>query len=225
MLPTTPSSEPTIPEPPAPPSRRRRDAAIVAALSALAAAYVLLLFLANWLRSTPEPANPDAEWFDPDRTGVPPYSYHDLPVVSARECGLADKEEVIGVSVNGKHRAYRVIALRSTPMVHVVNDLVDDVPVTLAHCDRTGCTQAFTAPERGKRLFVGLGGWRRGHMWLRAGDGVYNHRTLAPAVPGFPEFPYPNLPFERTTWKAWRTAHPDTDGYIGGGALYPPRPK
>jgi hypothetical protein len=28
-------------------------------------------------------------------------------------------------------------------------------------------------------------------------------------------FPYPELPYVRTTWGAWRKAHPNTDVYLG----------
>src|SRR5207244_3603110 len=45
------------------------------------------------------------------------------PTVKADDAVLADDEEVIGVVVDGRARAYRLEALRRPPF-HIVNDLV-----------------------------------------------------------------------------------------------------
>jgi hypothetical protein len=128
-----------------------------------------------------------------------------------------EDEPLVGVSFGGKHRAYLMRALSGRgPMVHIVNDVLAGVPVTVAECDRSGCLKAFTADQRGTPLRVAFGGYRHGRMYLRVGDNVYEHATLVPALPHLPPFPYVELPVERTTWKEWRTAHPDTDVYVGG---------
>src|SRR5262249_40217228 len=161
------------------------------------------LLLALSLRfQRPAPLAPTKpEYFDPDATGIPAYAITTPPVRAAADAELADDEDVLGVAVGGKPRAYRVRALGGTPWVHVVHDLLGDTPVTIAHCDRTGCSKAFTGGERGQTLKVAFGGWREGQMWVRAGRGVYAHETLEPAASAFPPFPYAETHVERTTWK------------------------
>jgi hypothetical protein len=186
-------------------------AVVLGSLAALACALVAAVLLAGPRRPSQEP--PD--YFDPDATGIPTYAINTPRAIAADKVQLRDDEEVFGVTAGGKHRAYRVRALGGNPYVHVVNDVVDGVPVSLAHCDRTGCTKAFTGDEAGRTLKVAFGGWRRGQMWIRADRGIYEHATLEPAVSGFPPFPYRETPFQRTTWKEWKEAHPDTDVYVG----------
>jgi hypothetical protein len=150
---------------------------------------------------------------------VPAYAINNPAVVPAGSARLKDDEPVFGVSVAGKHRAYRVRALREYPMVHVVNDRLGDRPVTIAHCDRTGCTAVLQGNEGGPLLNLAFGGWYRGQMYVRANeDHVYCLNGLRSVDPAAPPFPFEQVSFERTTWGAWRQAHPDTDVYVA-----PPR--
>jgi hypothetical protein len=144
--------------------------------------------------------------------------------VSAAEAKVDDQVQVIGIRVGKKHRAYVVRAFDRT-LWHVVNDLLDDVPVTVTYCDRCDMARAFTSPRRGSPLDVMLGGWLEDRMLLRLGDAFFPQdadedslgRGLGStpernrnAVPILTEFPH-----ERATWIAWKTAHPDTDAYVG----------
>lgn len=150
---------------------------------------------------------------------VPAYAINEpevLPVAAAR---LKEDEPVFGVSVAGKHRAYRVSAFCEYPMVHVVNDRLADCPVSVAHCDRTGCTAVVRGDPGNPRLSLAFGGWYRGQMYVRAnGDHFYCLNGLQSVDPQAPGFPFEQVQFERTTWGAWRRAHPDTDVYVA-----PPR--
>jgi Protein of unknown function (DUF3179) len=135
------------------------------------------------------------------------------PTVPAEVAELDDDEEVIGISVNGRHRAYRLRAMASITC-HVINDLFDDTPVSVTYCDQNECVRAFTGDPDGDSLPIMLGGRAR-RMVLRVGNSFYfqddvepfNHKRMPP-------FPYPNYPYERTTWKKWRDAHPDTDVFV-----------
>lgn len=129
-------------------------------------------------------------------------------------------EEVIGVTAGGIHRAYSVRAF-ATLGQHVVNDLLVDIPVTVAHCPRTGCTRVFTGPA-GQRLRLALGGWsgRDGAagMLLRV-DGERDDRRYLQNTGrslGGESVPYPSLEFELTTWEEWRRSHPNSDVFTGG---------
>src|SRR5262249_42956853 len=136
----------------------------------------------------------------------------DPQVVSAADAGLADDEPVIGVVVAGKARAYVVRALSGEPRVHVVNDRLADRPVSVAYCDRTQCSHVFTG-EPGERPRPAMGGFMQNQMLLKANGAVYSQTTLQPMGPGGGPFPYRQLDATTTTWKEWRTAHPDTDVY------------
>ncbi len=65
------------------------------------------------------------------------------PALPRRASKIADGDEVIGVVVNGKPRAYWMKALKYPPW-HIVNDVVAEVPVTVTFCDRTNCLRVYT---------------------------------------------------------------------------------
>jgi hypothetical protein len=133
------------------------------------------------------------------------------PATPAAEAKLADDEEVIGITVKGRARAYRVAAFKSMTR-HVVNDVVNKKAVTVTYCDRADCVRTFTA-NRDAPLPVMLGGYR-GEMLLRVGDEFFEQKsgksTYSDRV-----IPYADLPHKRVKWGEWKKAHPDTDVYLG----------
>jgi len=136
------------------------------------------------------------------------------PTVTAANARVPDEAEVIGVSVGGKNRAYLVRAF-DQPFWHVVNDVVGDVPITVTYCDRRDHVRLFTSPQRGVPLNLMLAGWVDSKMMLRIGS-ISFIQDAAPPAGGQGSPPLSSgVPYERTSWKAWRTAHPDTDVYVG----------
>jgi hypothetical protein len=139
--------------------------------------------------------------------------------VPADRAGLDDDAEVIGVSAGGRHRAYAVAALARVEY-HVINDVVGGVPVTVTFCERLNCVRAFTVKGGTVPLDVRVGGWTPEHgggMLLLIGKFRYRQDSGAAfrdAAAGI--FPYDPAPYARTTWKAWRARHPDTDVFVGG---------
>jgi hypothetical protein len=140
--------------------------------------------------------------------------------VDARAARLPDDAPVIGVAAAGRHRAYALTAFAGFDL-HVRNDVLNGLPVTVAYCPRTGCARAYTGPAGGSALAIATGGWvgepgegPDGVMLLRVGTDHYYHDSGAP-LDGWGDFPYPETDFERTTWGLWRRAHPDTDVVVG----------
>src|SRR5262249_16628451 len=82
--------------------------------------------------------------------------------------------------------------------------------------------KAFTADQHGTPLHVAFGGYRRGRIYLRVGDSVYDQTSLEPALPHLPPFPYAELEVTQTTWKEWPTAHPHPHPSLR--PLKPPHP-
>lgn len=131
------------------------------------------------------------------------------PVIVAGDgVTLEDGEDVIGVSVDGIDRAYCVRALTGAPHRHVVNDLIFRTPVTVTYCDLTGTVRVYRATGHGDRpLAVSLGGWRNAALLLRIAGRDY--------VQGTDDVPLAAVPFERSTWKSWKVAHPGSGVYLG----------
>jgi Protein of unknown function (DUF3179) len=138
------------------------------------------------------------------------------PAQPATESKIGDGDEVIGVVVNGRPRAYWLKALKYPPW-HIVNDVVDGVPLSVTHCDRTNCTRVYTGARSPRPLDLNLGGLYGREMIVKAGGALYFQETGKPFEPGAgaPPLPYADHPWERTTWKAWRQRHPETDVFIG----------
>jgi hypothetical protein len=131
------------------------------------------------------------------------------PTVPADAAEIGDEMEVIGVTCNGRHRAYLISAL-SAVRSHVVNDVLGDQALTVTFCNRTDHSRCVGG-DGAVPLDLSLGGWRGGKMLLKVGDSFFSHDDE--------QLPYSDVPFERTTWKAWREAHPETDVYMA-----PPEP-
>jgi hypothetical protein len=136
------------------------------------------------------------------------------PVEAASAATAQDSAEVIGVSVNGHSRAY-CVAEMVTPFTHVINDVIDGVPVTVTYCDRTGCARVFTNTDEPDRpLEVGVGGFADGQMLLHVDHKKFGQKSR--------DIPLQELEFEKTTWGKWKSAYPDTDictglfAFIGG---------
>ena len=140
---------------------------------------------------------------------------------------LADDAKIIGVSREGRHRAYVLNALGEINR-HVVNDFFGGAPITVSCCPRTGCVLVFTQPGGRQPLDVTVGGfygeYEEGRMLLRVGSALYLHEAgLTPVKDANTPFPYFKTDFVQTTWKEWREAHPDTDVYVGELPLAPPK--
>jgi len=140
---------------------------------------------------------------------------HALPATAAK---IDDLDEVIGVVVKGKSRAYWLEALKY-PSRHIVNDVVAGAPVSVTYCDNTDCTRVYTGRDSSTPLDVNLGGLYGTEMLLKVRGVRYLQATGKPFEPGagVPSLPYADYPWERTTWKAWRQRHPETDVFVGQG--------
>ena len=140
------------------------------------------------------------------------------PTSGVEGSGMRDDDEVIGVEIGGRARAYRLVAL-SSRTTHVVNDLLGGVPVTVAYCDITDCVRAYTDSRRTTPLEFSIGGLyiEDGSQMVLKLDGVYylqkSGKTIRPG-PGPDAIPYDSIEPTRTTWKEWVRLHP------GNGRLH-----
>lgn len=119
---------------------------------------------------------------------------------------LADDDRVVGVIVDDQSRAYAVRALAFMQSL-VVNDFLNQTPVTISYCNRKDHVRAFTKKGRNAPLELDVGGWSGDELLLRLGGQFYRQSS--------PELSLDELKFERTTWLDWRTKHPQTKVYLG----------
>jgi hypothetical protein len=134
------------------------------------------------------------------------------PILSAGDIGWNDEDEVIGVTVDGRSRAYLVASL-GRPARHIVNDMVGPVPVSVTYCNIDRCARAFTRAGGEGPLDLSIGGLSESTSLILLADGVrFRQKTLQPYARSGPQsaFPYQEVPVTVTTWKRWREAHPDT---------------
>ncbi len=120
--------------------------------------------------------------------------------------GLKPDSNILGVSIGGKHRAYLVDAF-CTPATHIVNDMFDDVPVSVTYCDRTDFARVFTNVSRGAPLDLSMAGWLGTQMSLELGVWHFGHQAESPLLE--------DVAFERMTWREWLAKHPQTEVYTG----------
>lgn len=133
------------------------------------------------------------------------------PAVSPAAAGLTDTDEVIGVVIGGKARAYVVKLMAGAPQNHVINDLINGTPVTVAYNNMGRVVRVFTGTGS-EPLDVYFGPSGDGSMVLEVNGHQYNQRTGISIDDDNPvKLPFDAVPFELTYWKKWRDAHPDTD--------------
>jgi hypothetical protein len=160
-------------------------------------------------------AAPSGKPFSDEITRISP-GINRPPTRPVRESQLNDDDTVIGVIADGKARAYKLEALVGRED-HVVNDLIDGVPVSITYCNIAQCVRGFSGPVATTPLDVGLGGLKGNRMIITVKGVPYYQDTgksvdekISPAP-----FPYPSFPTTRTTWREWKEAHADSDVYEG----------
>lgn len=150
------------------------------------------------------------------------------PALDAEVADVQDDSLVIGVRIGLATRAYLLKAFesRGVPLIvgqdgsafvdprdapglarHVINDVLDEQPVTITYSGLPRSARVLTAAARETALDVGLGGWDDGMLLLIGGERIPQHSA---------ELPLDDLPFEVTTWKQWRNRFPRTEIYVGG---------
>ena len=141
------------------------------------------------------------------------------PTRTASHARLADGEAVIGIVVVGRARAYRLRALGGQQS-HIVNDLVDGVPVSVTYCDLAHCVRGFAGKRSRKPLDISLKGLKNGRMIISAQGAAFFQDSGQPLDPSADTAPFPYAAYAttQTSWKEWKSAHPDTDVYEGFGA-------
>mgnify|MGYP001333423041 CR=1 FL=1 len=130
--------------------------------------------------------------------------------LTADEARVSGTEQVIGITIGDEHRAYIVTAFEPLGQ-KVINDLINEIPVTVTYCDIYERARVFTSTERGEYLTVGLGGWMNKEMFFYF-DNIRFSQSSQNA-------PLPDYPYIITTWGEWLEEHPESRIYLGDGVI------
>jgi len=138
----------------------------------------------------------------------------------AADVTLADETTVVGVVVAGKPRAYNLGVFR-WPNYCVINDLINDIPITVAYHEAEKTVRVYTDRYRGSPLELensghistdGKGGEMK--MMLNIREVFYLQESGEPADKSDPTIKkLATYPFEQMSWKEWKEAHPSTEIY------------
>lgn len=175
---------------------------------------VLILPVSGWAKNGFDLSNVSvpAEMIQrggPPKDGIPAIN---SPVFeSAEEASwLSDEDRVLGLSINGEHRAYPVSILN---WHEIVNDQIGGQSVVVTFCPLCGTGMVFSAQVDGEALNFGVSGllfesdvllYDRGteslwsQLWMEGVSGDYRGKQLELLVS------------EHTTWGDWRENHPNT---------------
>lgn len=132
-------------------------------------------------------------------------------VPASRAVWMTDAEQVFGVSLSGQARAY---PLRIVGWHEMVNDVVGGEPVTLSYCTLCGSGVLYSSSTftfgtsgllyRSNKLMVDR---QTGTLWSNlTGEPVLGRLARDPGAQELLRV----LPLTLTTWKDWRTRHPET---------------
>lgn len=162
--------------------------------------------------STPPPPTETPSDFMPGIT----WGGTSLPsTLPADKAPLDEDTPVIGVLVRGKSRAYLLEALQRGPKSHVVNDVLGTVPISVTHCDISGCTRVFTGDSPGQPLDLSVAGLKDGGLVLKLGGHRYYQETSESLDENGTTLPCSEYPAQLTVWKEWQQSHPETEVYMG----------
>ena len=182
-------------------------------LVALAVSAAVLSFKGSRVRENSAKQPPAQAFAEPAAQPSVIANMPSIEVPLALPAGAAEishDAEVLGVCVDQQCRAYLLEAFDKIPARHLVNDLIDDVPVSVSYCPLSDCARVLTSDERGRPIELRVGGLGSNSLVLLFGNHWYAQDA--------PDLPLHDLPFVRTTWSEWIEDHPESDIYIGPGA-------
>lgn len=145
----------------------------------------------------------------PERDGIPAL-FSPRFVVAADVNDLDAQDRVLGITYAGVTKAY---PLRILNYHEIVNDRFNTTPVAITFCPLCGSGIAFFAEAGGRTRRFGVSGLLYNSdvlMYDRETDSLWS-QIMGQAISGPAKgTTLKPLPVRHTTWRDWRTRHPDT---------------
>jgi hypothetical protein len=154
----------------------------------------------------------EIQWGGVTVDGIP--ALDNPKMISADQAAYLDPDEaVFGLSINGDARAY---PLRIMDWHEMANDIVGDVPVSLAYCTLCGAAVAYDGRGSDGRTYTfGSSGFlfrSNKLMYDRQTRTLWNQLTGEPILGSVAnkDLTLEILPVVLTTWTEWQSRHPET---------------
>lgn len=145
----------------------------------------------------------------PPPDGIPSIDVPQFVAPEDADFITSDAEPVIALEINGDARAYPVQVL----IWHeLVNDVVGDVPVTVAYCPLCNSALAFEREFGSRTLTFGTSGSLYQSalvMYDRQTESLWAHFTGQGVVGHFAGAQLTHVPVQTVSFGAWKQAHPD----------------
>lgn len=145
----------------------------------------------------------------PGRDGIPAISQPRF--VGASQAGFLDAaDRVLGISLQGEHKAYPVRILNYH---EIVNDRFGDTAVVVSYCPLCGTGMAFLAGKRGEDFNFGVSGLLYNSdvlLYDRQTESLWSQirgQAIAGPLKGQR---LQQIPMEHTSWSDWRARYPQT---------------
>jgi len=145
----------------------------------------------------------------PPRDGIPALSDPKL-IAAAKADYLEPTDRVVGITLNGKSRAYPIGILN---WHEIVNDEIGGQSFAITYCPLCGTAVAFDASIDGKSTEFGVSGLLYNSdvlLYDRDTESLWS-QILSKSVSGKRVgHKLTALPISHTTWRDWSSKHPDT---------------
>ncbi len=119
--------------------------------------------------------------------------------------GFPDEQQIVGVTVGEVSIAYSLESLARLEG-HIVNDLVEETPLTVTYCGISDCVRVLTGNESGSPLDLSVAGLAGDKMLVQFGSQAFEQDSK--------NLPLTDVSFQRMSWGEWRTLHPDSELYV-----------
>jgi hypothetical protein len=145
----------------------------------------------------------------PPRDGIPAI---DRPrfLMGARADHMRPWDEILGIVVDGEAKAYPI---RIMNWHEIVNDRIGGQPIAVTYCPLCGTGIALVAEAGGRELRFGVSGLLYNSDLLsydRETESLWSQISRKAITGTMKGEKLRMLPLTRTTWSAWRLAHPQT---------------
>lgn len=155
----------------------------------------------------------EIDWGGVPTDGIPPLD-HPKHIPAKEASYLKDKHVVFGIEVGGQARAYpkRILAWHE-----LARDELGGTELTIVYCTLCGTVIPYGAEAGGRPFTLGTSG-----LLYRSNKLMYDKETMSlwstiegrpvvgPLAARHDELVLQDYPVVTTTWREWRTLHPDT---------------
>lgn len=157
----------------------------------------------------------------PPRDGIPSIDTPRFATATDADSFLSADDRVLALSLNGIKKAYPIKILDRH---EIVNDRFGSQPVAITYCPLCGSGMAFDADIDGPKSFGVSGLLYNSDVLLydRQTESLWSQISSTAVTGTMQGKKLTALPIEHTTWKSWRSRHPDTLALSTRQGIYPP---